>query len=117
VVEAAEALIPLIGRDARKLICCLAARAPRPAPASSCSSSANPGLGKSRITTKLEERLQAEPHSRLRYVCSLYHQDARYPSVGPTRSCIGANSVIAVTSHWDVDEFKSRAPQELLTGC
>ena len=34
------------------------------------------GLGKSRITAGLEERLQAEPHLRLRYFCSPYHQDS-----------------------------------------
>jgi len=41
-----------------------------------------PGLGKSRLTTALEERLQAEPHLRLRYFCSPYHQDsALFPFV------------------------------------
>ena len=40
------------------------------------------GLGKSRITAALEERLQAEPHLRLRYFCSPYHQDsALFPIV------------------------------------
>jgi class 3 adenylate cyclase/predicted ATPase len=34
------------------------------------------GLGKSRITATLEERLHAEPHLRLRYFCSPYHQDS-----------------------------------------
>ena len=34
------------------------------------------GLGKSRITAEFEERLQAEPHLRLRYFCSPYHQDS-----------------------------------------
>ncbi|HEV3175467.1 MAG TPA: AAA family ATPase, partial [Stellaceae bacterium] len=34
------------------------------------------GLGKSRITAALEERLHAEPHLRLRYYCSPYHQDS-----------------------------------------
>jgi class 3 adenylate cyclase/predicted ATPase len=34
------------------------------------------GIGKSRITAALEERLQAEPHLRLRYFCSPYHQDS-----------------------------------------
>ena len=34
------------------------------------------GLGKSRITAALEERLHAEPHLRLRYFCSPYHQDS-----------------------------------------
>src|SRR5216683_2239600 len=35
-----------------------------------------PGLGKSRLTAALAERLQAEPHLRLRYFCSPYHQDS-----------------------------------------
>jgi class 3 adenylate cyclase/predicted ATPase len=40
------------------------------------------GLGKSRITAELEERLHAEPHLRLRYFCSPYHQDsALFPFV------------------------------------
>jgi class 3 adenylate cyclase/predicted ATPase len=34
------------------------------------------GLGKSRTTAALEERLHAEPHLRLRYFCSPYHQDS-----------------------------------------
>jgi hypothetical protein len=44
--------------------------------------SGEPGIGKSRITAELEGRLQAEPHIRLRYFCSPYHQDsALYPFV------------------------------------
>jgi class 3 adenylate cyclase/predicted ATPase len=40
------------------------------------------GLGKSRITAELAERLRAEPHLRLRYFCSPYHQDsALYPFI------------------------------------
>jgi class 3 adenylate cyclase/predicted ATPase len=38
--------------------------------------SGEPGLGKSRIAEALEERLHAEPHLRLRYFCSPYHQDS-----------------------------------------
>ncbi len=34
------------------------------------------GIGKSRITAALEERLRAEPYIRLRYFCSPYHQDS-----------------------------------------
>src|SRR6202011_2682768 len=34
------------------------------------------GLGKSRLSAALEERLRAEPHIRLRYFCSPYHQDS-----------------------------------------
>jgi class 3 adenylate cyclase/predicted ATPase len=44
--------------------------------------SGEPGIGKSRITAELEERLKAEPHLRLRYFCSPYHQDsALYPFI------------------------------------
>jgi class 3 adenylate cyclase/predicted ATPase len=44
--------------------------------------SGEPGIGKSRITAELEERLRIEPHLRLRYFCSPYHQDsALYPFV------------------------------------
>jgi tetratricopeptide (TPR) repeat protein len=44
--------------------------------------SGEPGIGKSRITTELEGRLHAEPHIRLRYFCSPYHQDsALFPFV------------------------------------
>ncbi len=38
--------------------------------------SGEPGIGKSRLTAALEERLHAEPHFRLRYFCSPYHQDS-----------------------------------------
>src|ERR1700752_465514 len=38
--------------------------------------SGEPGIGKSRIAAALDERLHAEPHLRLRYFCSPYHQDS-----------------------------------------
>jgi TolB-like protein/class 3 adenylate cyclase/predicted ATPase len=38
--------------------------------------SGEPGIGKSRLTAALEERLGDEPHLRLRYFCSPYHQDS-----------------------------------------
>jgi predicted ATPase len=38
--------------------------------------SGEPGLGKSRLTAALAERLQAEPHFRLCYFCSPYRQDS-----------------------------------------
>jgi predicted ATPase len=44
--------------------------------------SGEPGIGKSRLTTELAQRLRAEPHVRLRYFCSPYHQDsALFPFV------------------------------------
>jgi TolB-like protein/class 3 adenylate cyclase/predicted ATPase len=35
-----------------------------------------PGIGKSRVAAALMERLGGEPHIRLRYFCSPYHQDS-----------------------------------------
>jgi predicted ATPase/DNA-binding winged helix-turn-helix (wHTH) protein len=44
--------------------------------------SGEPGIGKSRLITALEERLHDEPHLGLRYFCSPYHQDsALFPFV------------------------------------
>jgi TolB-like protein/class 3 adenylate cyclase/predicted ATPase len=44
--------------------------------------SGEPGIGKSRIAAELEERLGADPHLRLRYFCSPYHQhSALFPLV------------------------------------
>jgi class 3 adenylate cyclase len=42
--------------------------------------SGEPGIGKSRVTRSLIERLAGEPHARLRYYCSPYHANsALYP--------------------------------------
>ena len=44
--------------------------------------SADPGLGKSRITQVLRERLANELHTRLRYQCSRHHQNSTlYPII------------------------------------
>jgi class 3 adenylate cyclase/predicted ATPase len=44
--------------------------------------SGEPGIGKSRLTVALEERLEAEPLTRLRYFCSPHHTDnAFYPII------------------------------------
>ena len=40
--------------------------------------SGEPGIGKSRMIAELDERLQAEPHLRLRYFCSPHHQDSAF---------------------------------------
>lgn len=38
--------------------------------------SGEPGIGKSRLSAELVHRLEAEPHTRLRYFCSPHHQDS-----------------------------------------
>jgi class 3 adenylate cyclase len=44
--------------------------------------SGEPGIGKSRLTAALSERIQGESYTRVRYFCSPYHQDsALYPFI------------------------------------
>ena len=44
--------------------------------------SGEPGIGKSRLAASLSQRIESEPHTRLRYFCSPYHQDsALYPFI------------------------------------
>jgi predicted ATPase len=38
--------------------------------------SGEPGIGKSRLAAALLQRIESEPHTRLRYFCSPYHQDS-----------------------------------------
>jgi class 3 adenylate cyclase/predicted ATPase len=48
------------------------------------------GIGKSRLTAELLERLAAEPHTRLRYFCSPQHTDsALHPIIGQMERAAG----------------------------
>jgi predicted ATPase len=48
------------------------------------------GIGKSRLTAELMERLGGEPHTRLRYFCSPQHTDsALYPIIGQMERAAG----------------------------
>jgi predicted ATPase len=52
--------------------------------------SGEPGIGKSRLTAALIERLSSEPHTRLRYFCSPQHTDsALYPVIGQMERAAG----------------------------
>jgi len=52
--------------------------------------SGEPGIGKSRLTAALSQRIETEPHTRLRYFCSPYHQDsALYPFIGQLERAAG----------------------------
>ncbi len=77
-----SALTPLVGRDEEiELLLRRWARA-KAGNGQIVLVSGEAGLGKSRITAALEERLHHEPHLRLRYFCSPYHQDsALYPFI------------------------------------
>ena len=76
-------LKPLIGRDEE--IEMLLRRWRHAAQAEGCVVvlTGQPGIGKSHIAQALQERLQAEPHIRLRYFCSAHHTNsALYPFIG-----------------------------------
>jgi len=52
--------------------------------------SSEAGIGKSRLTAALFERLATEPHTRLRYFCSPQHTDsAFYPIIGQMERAAG----------------------------
>ena len=52
--------------------------------------SGEPGIGKSRLTAALLERLSTEPHTRLRYFCSPQHTDsALYPIIAQMERAAG----------------------------
>ena len=52
--------------------------------------SGEPGIGKSRLTAVLLERLAGEPHTRLRYFCSPQHSDsALYPIISQMERAAG----------------------------
>jgi predicted ATPase len=54
--------------------------------------SGEPGIGKSRLTAALLERLSGEPHTRLRYFCSPQHTDgALYPIISQMERAAGFN--------------------------
>jgi hypothetical protein len=77
-----SALTPLVGRDEEiDLLLRRWARA-KAGDGQVVLVSGEPGIGKSRITAALAERLHAEPYLRLRYFCSPYRQDsALYPFI------------------------------------
>lgn len=52
--------------------------------------SGEPGIGKSRLTAALSQHIETEPHTRLRYFCSPYHQDsALQPFIGQLERAAG----------------------------
>jgi predicted ATPase len=71
--------------------------------------SGEPGIGKSRLTAALSERVGSDPHTRLRYFCSPHHQDsALYPFIAQLERAAGF-------ARDDTAEEKLRKLHETLT--
>ena len=69
------------------------------------------GIGKSRLTAALLERLSAEPHTRLRYFCSPQHTDsALYPIISQMERAAGL-------AHNDTSQAKLDKLDALLAQC
>jgi class 3 adenylate cyclase/tetratricopeptide (TPR) repeat protein len=76
-------LTPLIGRDEEIELLLRRWRHATQAEGCVVVLTGQPGIGKSHIAQALQERLQAEPHIRLRYFCSAHHTNsALYPFIG-----------------------------------
>jgi class 3 adenylate cyclase/predicted ATPase len=78
--------------------------------------SGEPGIGKSRLTAALLERLATDPHTRLRYFCSPQHTDsAFYPIIGQMERAAGFahdDTAQAKLDKLDVVLAQSFAPPE-----
>jgi class 3 adenylate cyclase/tetratricopeptide (TPR) repeat protein len=73
-----------------------------------------PGIGKSRLTRALHERLGSEPYTQLLYHCSPYHQDsALYPIIGQLIRAAGIERDDAPETKLDKLEVLLRQSSEI----
>lgn len=85
-----SALSPLVGRDEEIDVLLRRWASAKSGDGQVVLVSGDAGLGKSRLTAALRERVKAEPHVHLRYFCSPYHQDsALYPFVDQLERAAG----------------------------
>jgi class 3 adenylate cyclase/tetratricopeptide (TPR) repeat protein len=83
-------LSPLVGRDAEMELLLRRWERAKEGEGQIVLISGEPGIGKSRLTAALQERLAGEPYTRLRYFCSPYHRDsALYPFISQFEAAAG----------------------------
>ena len=76
------------------------------------------GIGKSRLTAALLERLATEPHTRLRYFCSPQHTDsAFYPIIGQMERAAGFAHDDTPQSEARQARCAARAKLDVGSGC
>ncbi|MBR0794955.1 AAA family ATPase [Bradyrhizobium jicamae] len=82
--------------------------------------SGEPGIGKSRLTVELQQRIRGEPHTCQRYFCSPHHQDSTlYPIIHQLQEAAGfrrhdtdAQRIerLEAVLAWAADDFSEAAP-------
>lgn len=89
-LHAASTTTPLIGRDEELDLLTRRWQLAREGDGRVVLISGEPGIGKSRVTEAIEERLNDEPHIRLRFFCSPHHEDtALHPIVSQLEHAAG----------------------------
>jgi AAA ATPase domain/Adenylate and Guanylate cyclase catalytic domain len=84
------ALTPLVGRDEEVELLMRRWQQAKMGDGSIVLIAGEPGIGKSRIAQAVEDRVGAEPHTRLRYFCSPDHQDSSlYPVISQLERAAG----------------------------
>jgi predicted ATPase/class 3 adenylate cyclase len=107
-LHSAAALTPLVGREEEIELLFRSWAQAKAGEGRVILLSGEPGIGKSRLTVALQERLRDERHVRLRYFCSAHHQDsALHPTIGQLERAAGFE-------RGDTPEIKLRKLEALL---
>lgn len=87
------ALTPLVGRDEEVQLLGRQWQCARTGTGQVVLLAGEPGIGKSRLVAALQQRIEREPHTRLRCFCSPHHQDtALYPFIAQLQRAAGFDS-------------------------